>query len=326
MTFSIKRRDFLGMSASAIAAGWASRAGAQAAAWPDKPVRLIVPFAAGGGTDLVARPWADKLTQAFGQQFVVENRGGASGMIGTEAVAKSAPDGYTFLLGSNTTVVNLPLMRKVPYDHMAFEPVARVGDVVCGFALHPSVGVKTFKETIEYAKKNPGKLACGSSGPGTTTHLRMEMLQYKTGIELLHIPYRGGADALTDLLANNVQMMNEPNVLPHCKAGKLHLLNINHPTRSPDFPDIPTLTELGYPNADVPIWFTIWAYNGVPKEIIAKLNAKVREIAATDDMKAKLLAAGAAPVIQTPDEIAKFREQDGKEMAELIKLAKIKIE
>jgi tripartite-type tricarboxylate transporter receptor subunit TctC len=326
MRRTIGRREFLGLAAGAMAAGWTPRALAQAANWPDKPVRLIVPFAAGGGTDLVARPWADKLTQAFGQQFVVENRGGASGMIGTEAVSKSAPDGYTFLLGSNTTVVNLPLLRKVPYDHKAFEPVARVGDVVCGFGMHPALGPKTFKEMVDYAKKNPGKIACGSSGPGTATHLRLEMLLFKAGIDLLHIPYRGGADALTDLLANNVQMMNEPNVLPHCKAGKLHLLNMNHPTRSPDFPDVPTLTELGYADADVPIWFTIWAHGGVPKEIIAKLNAKVREISATDDMKVKLQAAGAAPVIQTPEEIAVFREQDSKAMAELIKIAKIKIE
>ena len=236
MTTSIKRRDFLGMAAGAIAAGWASRATAQAASWPDKPVRLIVPFAAGGGTDLVARPWADKLTQAFGQQFVVENRGGASGMIGTEAVTKSAPDGYTFLISSNTTPVNLPLLRKTPYDPKQLEPVARVGDVVGGFVLHPSLGVKTFKEMVDFAKKNPGKIAFGSSGPGTAPHLRMEMLQVKAGIELLHVPYRGGADALTDILSNNVQMMNEQSTLPHVKAGKLLLLNLNNPERHPEFP------------------------------------------------------------------------------------------
>ncbi len=326
MTTTIKRRDFLGMSAGAIAAGWASRATAQAAAWPDKPVRLIVPFAAGGGTDLVARPWADKLTQAFGQQFIVENRGGASGMIGTEAVTKSAPDGYTFLVSSNTTPVNLPLLRKTPYDPKQLEPVARLGDVVGGFALHPSVGVKTFKEMVEYAKKNPGKIAFGSSGPGTAPHLRMEMLQIKAGIELLHVPYRGGADALTDILSNNVQMMNEQSTLPHVKAGKLWLLNLNNPERHPEFPGIPTLTELGYLGADVPIWFSIWGPAGVPKDILEKINARVRELSATDEMKAKLLAAGATPVIQTIDDMAKFRDEDSKAMAELVKAAKIKID
>ena len=326
MRRSIKRRDFLGMAAVTIAAGWDRRAHAQAANWPDKPVRLIVPFAAGGGTDLVARPWADKLTQAFGQQFIVENRGGASGMIGTEAVTKSAADGYTFLLSSNTTPVNLPLLRKVPYDPKHLEPVARVGDTLCGFIIQPSMGLKTFKEMVEFAKKNPGRIAFGSSGPGTAPHLRMEMLQYKAGIEFLHVPYRGGADALTDLLANNVQLMNEPACLPHVKAGKLVLLNMNHASRSPDFPDVPTLTELGYPGADVPLWFTIYAPAGIPNEIREKLNARVREISATDDMRAKLLAAGAAPVIQTVEEIVKFREEDSRAMAELIKVAKIKIE
>ena len=327
----IQRRTFLkvaggGLAAGALASTRVPYAAAQAAAWPDKPVRIIVPFAAGGGTDLVARPWADKLTQAFGQQFVVENRGGASGMIGAEAASKATPDGYTFLLSSNTAVVSLPLLRKTPYDAKNFEPVARVGDTVTGFVVHPSVGVKTFKDMVEYAKKNPGKIAFGSSGPGTVPHLRMEMLQFKAGIELLHVPYRGGADALTDLLSNNVQLMNEPSSHAHIKAGKIHLLNINHVARSPDFPDVPTLTELGLTGADVPLWFTIWAPAGVPKEIIAKINAKVREISATDDMTAKLLAAGAAPVIQTVEEIARFREEDGKAMAELIKQAKIKID
>ena len=327
----IERRTFLkltggALAATSLAASWSPRAQAQAQNWPDKPVRIIVPFAAGGGTDLVARPWADKLTQAFGQQFVIENRGGASGMIGAEAAAKSAPDGYTFLLSSNTAIVSLPLLRKTPYDPKAFEPVARVGDTVTGFVVHPSLGVKTFKEMIEFAKKNPGKIAFGSSGPGTVPHLRMEMLQFKAGIELLHVPYRGGADALTDLLSNNVQMMNEPSSHAHVKAGKILLLNMNHTTRSPDFPDAPTLIELGYPDTDVPLWFTIWAPMGVPKPIIEKINAKVREISATDDMRAKLLAAGAAPVIQTVEEIAAFREADSKAMAELIKLAKIKID
>jgi tripartite-type tricarboxylate transporter receptor subunit TctC len=323
----LKRRAFLKLAgAGALTAGLGVRASAQALNWPDKPVRVIVPFAAGGGTDLVARPWADKLTQAFGQQFVVENRGGASGMIGAEAAAKAAPDGYTFLCSSNTAVVSLPLLRKTPYDPNMFAPVARVGDTVTGFVVHPSLGLKTFKEMIEYAKKNPGKIAFGSSGPGTVPHLRMEMLQLRAGIELLHVPYRGGADALTDLLANNVQMMNEPSSHAHIKAGKILLLNINHTTRSPDFPEAPTLIELGYPNTDVPLWFTLYAPAGTPREIIEKVNAKVREISATDEMKGKLLAAGAAPVIQTVEEIIAFREADRAAMAELIKFAKIKID
>ena len=242
-----------------------------------------MPFAAGGGTDAVARPWCDKLGQIFGQQFVVENRGGASGIIGTEAAIKSAPDGYTFFMASNTTPINLPLLRKVPYDPASLTPVARLGDVVTGFVIHASVGVKTFKEMLDYAKKNPGKLAFGSSGPGTGPHLRYEMLRYRTGVDILHVPYRGGADALIDILANNIQMMNEPVTLPHVKAGKLNLLNVNHSERSVDFPDIPTLTELGYPNSDAPIWFSLWAPTG---------NAETDPAAAQRGDRQALQAAG----------------------------------
>jgi tripartite-type tricarboxylate transporter receptor subunit TctC len=320
----MKRREFLGMGAAALAAGIPGRASAQA--WPDTPVRVIVPFAAGGGTDVVARPWAEKLGQIFGQQFVVENRGGASGIIGTEAAAKSAPDGYTLLVSSNTTTVNLPILRKVPYDPKSLVPIARVGDVVTGFVIHASVGVKTFPEMLDYAKKNPGKLAFGSSGPGTGPHLRYEMLRFRTGVDILHVPYRGGADALTDILANNVQMMNEPVTLPHVKAGKLHLLNVNHIERSADFPDVPTLTELGYPNSDVPIWFSLWAPVGTPKEILQRLNEEIVKHSKTAEMKERLRLAGAAPVIQSLDEIAAFRDADSKQMADLIKAANIKIE
>ena len=322
----MRRRTFVKLAASASAATVFAPAIVRAAAWPSRPVKLIVPFAAGGGTDLVVRPWAEVLGKAFNQQFVVENRGGASGMIGTEAAAKADPDGYTFLAASNTTTVNLPLLRKVNYDHNKLIPVARIGDVVAGFVIRPDAGPKSFKEMIEYAKKNPEKLSFGSSGPGTGPHLRMEMLQYKAGVKFLHVPYRGGADALTDILAGSIHMMNEPNTLPHVKAGKLILLNINHTARNPDFPEVPTLTEFGYPGADMPIWFCFWAPAGVPKEVVDTLNAKVRELSKTPEMITRLQQVSAAPVIQTPEEMIKFRADDTKAMADLIKIAKIKIE
>ncbi len=321
----LRRREFLSIAAGAVVSGAAGRTSAQPS-WPEKPVKVIVPFAAGGGTDVVARPWCDKLGQIFGQSFVVENRGGASGLIGTEAAAKAAPDGYTFLISSSTTTVNLPLLRKVPYDPKSLTPVARLGDVVTGFVIHPSVGVKTFAEMIDYAKKNPAKLTFGSSGPGTGPHLRLEMLRYKTGVDILHVPYRGGADALIDILSNTIQMMNEPVTLPHVKAGKLYLLNVNHTERSVDFPDIPTLTELGHPNADAPIWFSLWAPTGTPMEIQRRLNAEIIKHSKTPEMKEKLRLAGSAPVIQTIEEIVAFREADFIQMAELIKTAQIKIE
>jgi tripartite-type tricarboxylate transporter receptor subunit TctC len=300
---------------------------AQATSWPEKPVRLILPYAPGGATDLIGRPWADKLSQVMGQQFVIENRGGAGGMIGTEAAAKAPADGYTFLLTPNATLTILPSLRAVPYDALkGFEPVGRVGDLVSGFVIHPAVGVKDFQEMVAYAKQHPGKLAYGSAGLGTATQLRVEMLKYRAGIDILHVPYRGSADALNDLLPNTVQMMNEINVLPHVKAGKLILLNINYPSRHPDFPDVPTLTELGYRDADVPIWYLVLAPAGTAKDILAKFNATLIELAKSEDMIAKMRAINVIVPPQTPEEIRAYLVEDTKRNAELIKTANIKLE
>ena len=205
-----------------LALGTAPERALLAQAWPERSVRLILPYDPGGATDSIGRPWADKLGQAFGQAFVVENRGGASGMIGTEAAAKAPADGYSFLLTPNAPLAVLPSLRKTPYDPLkSFEPVGRVGDVINGFVIHPSVGVKTFTEMVDYAKKHPGKLTFASSGSGTSTHLRLEMLKLKTGIDILHVPYRGGADTLNDVLPGNVHMMNEPVSLPHAATTRI---------------------------------------------------------------------------------------------------------
>jgi tripartite-type tricarboxylate transporter receptor subunit TctC len=324
----MRRREFLSLAgATLVAAGTSTRASAQAQNWPDKPVKLILPYAPGGGTDLIGRPWADKLSQTFGQQFIIENRGGAGGMIGTEAAAKSPPDGYTFLLTPNATLSVLPTMRKTAYDPVkSFVPVGRVGDFWCGFVIHPAVGPKTFPEMIAYAKANPGKLAYGSAGLGTATQLRVEMLKYKAGVDILHVPYRGSADALNDLLPNTVQMMNEINVLPHVKAGKLILLNISHSERHPDFPDVPTLTEFGIANADVPIWYSIWAPAGTPKAIVEELNAKMVEIAKSGEMKARMRSINVVVPPQSPEEMAQLLVDDTARNAEIIKAADIKLE
>ena len=181
--------------------------------------------------DTVARPWAEKLTQAFGVPFVVDNRGGASGTIGAEAGARATPDGTTFLITPNSALNVVPQLRKVGYDaRKDLMPVARVGDIVGGFAIVQSLGIKTMAELVSYAKQNPGKIAFGSAGLGTSTQLRIETLKLRAGIDILHVPYRGSGDALVDLLAGSVQMMNEIVVYPHVKAGKLNLLAINNPT------------------------------------------------------------------------------------------------
>lgn len=324
----MRRREFLALSSAAIAAGAVSRrASAQAAAWPSRPVKLVIPYAPGGASDIIGRPWADVLSQAFGQQFVVENRGGAAGMIGVEAASKAAPDGYTFLLTPSAAMSVLPLLRKTPYDpQKSFVPVARIGDSVSGFVMHPSTGLKTVKETVEYAKKNPGKLIYGSAGLGSIQHMRIEMLKYRGGVDILHVPYRGAGDALNDLLAGQIHMMNEINVLPHAKAGKLTLLCMNSPDRVPAFPDTPTLTEAGYPNSDLPSWYALWAPAGTPVDIVDKLHAKVVELIKTPAMQDKLRQISGAPRIQTREQMAQFLVDDMKNNSDLIKAANIKLE
>ncbi|MGE3915237.1 MAG: Bug family tripartite tricarboxylate transporter substrate binding protein [Hyphomicrobiaceae bacterium] len=322
------RRTFLALSATAAAAMacFSPSASMADSSWPQRPVKIIVPFAAGGATDLLARPWAEALAKAFGQQFVIENRGGASGLIGAEAAFRSAADGYTFLFSSNSTTVFQPLLRKLNYDPKQFVLVARMGDSISGFVVHPKHGFKTLQDMVAYAKKNPGKLTFGSSGAGTTTHMRLEALKFRTGIDVLHVPYRGGSDSLNDLLAGVVDMMNEGSTLPHAKAGKLTLLNVNHHERFAEFPDVPTLTEAGVKDADVPVWFALYAPPATPSDIVEKLNAKINEISKTPEMKATMQKSSAVPVIQGTADLKKHFEDDFKTIGDLIKQANIKIE
>ena len=322
-----RRRVLLGLGSAAALAAPAIRSASAQGAWPNKAVKLVVPYAPGGASDTMARPWADKLTQAFGHPFVIDNRGGAAGTIGAESVTRSAPDGYTFLFSPNSIMNVVPQLRKVGYDpRKDLTPVGRVGDLHCGFVIRPEIGPSSIKEVVEYAKKNPGKLAYGSSGLGTSAQLRLEMFKLQTGADILHVPYRGSADAMNDLLAGTVQMMNEINVLPHVKAGKLKLLCINHELRNPEFPDVPTLTEAGYPNSDVPIWYSIQAPAGVPKEIIATFNRKIVELAKTDDMIRRLREVSVICPIQTPEEVAAFTEADFASNGKLIRDAKVKLD
>jgi tripartite-type tricarboxylate transporter receptor subunit TctC len=321
----MQRRPFaaVGFAVAALLASF----GPARAEWPDRPVKLIVPYAPGGASDFVARPWADALSKAYGQPFVIDNRGGAGGAIGTEAGARAPADGYTMLVTPGAPLSVLPQLRKVPYDAKKdLLPVARVGDLVCGFTITPSVGVKSIKELVDYAKKNPGKLAYGSAGLGTATHLRIEMLNWKAGIDILHVPYRGSADALNDLLAGQVQMMNEINVVPHIKTGKLILLNVNSPTRHPDFPDVPTLTEAGYADADVPIWYSIFTPAGTPRDIIANLNKKAVEISRTPEMIARMREINVVVPAETPEQMAAYLDKDIAANAALIKAANIKLD
>ena len=295
--------------------------------WPDKPVKVIVPYAAGGATDAIARPWAEELSKSLGQQFVIENRGGASGMIGMEALVKSPADGYTLIMSPNAVLSIVPSLRKTPYDPLTdVVPIGHTGEVLNGFVIHPSLGIKSMKELIDYAKKNPGKVTYASSGTGTANHFRLEALKLRAGLDIMHIPYRGGADALNDVLPGNVHMQNEPITLPHVKAGKLILLSINGKIRNQDFPDVPTMTEAGIPNADVPIFFGFYGPKGLPDDIVQKLNAKMRELAANDEFKKKLWSVNSILTPMTPAELRTALEDDIKANLEIIKAANVKIE
>ena len=324
------RRMFLKSAVATLAAPavlTSQSATAQTAAWPNRLVKLILPYPPGGSTDLIGRPWGELLSQAFGQPFLIENKGGAGGAIGTDAAAKAAPDGYTFLVTPNNSLSILPQLRPVPYDPIkSFMPVARLGDLVCGFTVHPSLGIKSFKEMIAYAKSNPGKMAYGSAGLGTATHMRLEMLKSRAGLDILHVPHKGSGEALISLLGNTVQMMNEVNVIPHVKTGKLTLLNINHDARHPDFPEVPTLTQEGFADADVPIWFSMMAPTGTPPEIIERLNTRMTEIANTSDLRQKLGALNIVITTQKPEEVGAYLAKDTARNAELIKSAKITME
>lgn len=321
------RRGFL-VTVALFAAVLPSVALGQTPAWPERLVKVVVPFAPGGATDQTARVWAEKLSQAYGQQFIVENRGGgASGSIGIESVAKSPPDGYTLLYTPNASIAIVPSLRKVNFDSVKdFDPIARTGDALVGFTVHPSLGIKTLQELVDYAKKNPGKLTFGSSGVGMGNHLKLEALKSKYGIDILHVPYRGGADTLNDHLPGVVHLMNEPITLSHVKAGKLILLNIDGALKHPDFPGVPTMKELDIMDAEIPVWFSLWAPAGTAKDIREKLNAKMDEIAKTDDMKAKLLAVNVVVPQQSPEDMRKYLVKDIERNKEVIRINNIKVE
>ncbi len=324
----MNRRDLLALAGGVFAACVSSAAIAQGTAWPEKPVKVVVPFAPGGATDQTARVWADKLSQAMGQQFIVENRGGgASGSIGIESVAKSPADGYTLLYTPNASMAIVPSLRKVGFDPVKdFDPVARTGDALVGFTVHPSLGIKTLQDLVDYAKKNPGKLTFGSSGVGMGNHLKLEALKSKYGIDILHIPYRGGADTLNDHLPGVIHMMNEPITLQHVKAGKLILLNIDGALKHPEFPNVPTMKELDIMDAEIPVWFSLWAPAGTPKDIREKLNARMAEIAKTDDMKVRMLAVNVVVPEQSTEDMRKFLAADIARNKEVIARNNIKVD
>ena len=298
--------------------------------YPNKAVRMVVPFAAGAGSnDIMARLVAQKLSDNFGQQVVVDNRPGASGIIGTDIVAKAQPDGYTVLMMSLTLTVNPSLYNKLPYHtEKDLTPVTEVASAPLMLVTHPSLPVKSVQEFIAYAKANPGKLNFGSGGPGTTPHLAGEMLKTMAGIRVIHIPYKGGAPALADLVGGQIQFMceNIPGTLPFAKAGRLRALAITDKKRSPLLPEMPTLDESGLKGYEIVGWNGLFVPAGTSPAIVNKLHAAVVKALALPDVRERLTTMGADGIGNTPQQFTAFIKAEMVKWAKVVKDAGIKIE
>ncbi len=312
----------------ALVAAPASPAFAQA--FPTKPVKLVVPFPPGGPLDVIGRLIAQRLTEAWGQSVVVDNRPGAGGNIGADVVAKSAPDGYTVVMGAlSTHAVNPHLFSKLPYDPVKdFAPITLVAITPNVLVVNPSLPVHSVKELIAYAKAHPGKLAFGSGSNGSAGHLAGELLKVDTGIDMIHVPFKGGAPATQALLAGDTQLMfdNLANATPHVKAGKLRALAVTTAERSRLAPDLPTMAEAGVPGFDIATWFGLLAPAGTPRDIVAKWNAEVTRILNAPEMRERLMAQGAEPAPTTPDQFAQFIGSELVKYGRIVKASGAKVD
>jgi tripartite-type tricarboxylate transporter receptor subunit TctC len=297
-----------------------------ASAYPNRPIRLIVPYPAGGPTDFVGRTVAQKLSQLLGQQVVVDNRPGAGTVIGSELVARAAPDGYNLLFGTGGGTFLAPLMLpKVPYDpHRDFEPVAMLVMSPQVLVVHPSVPANTVSELIALAKAKPGVLNFASVGTGTSPHLGGELFQSLTRTKIVHIPYKGTAPAMTDLISGQVQMMftSMPTVLAHVKTGKLRLLGTGGTKRSAAIPNVPTIAET-VPGFELVTWYGVFAPARTPDAIVKRLNAEIAKVLADPESRGRMTAQGLEPTPMTPAEVRRYTQEETKRWARLIKAAGI---
>ncbi|MBI5907610.1 MAG: tripartite tricarboxylate transporter substrate binding protein [Burkholderiales bacterium] len=284
------------------------------AAYPNRPVKILVGFPPGQATDVVAREIAQKLSEAMGQQFVVDNRAGAGGIIGTDLVAKAPADGYTLLMSSSGPLaVNPSLYRKLPYNvEKDFAPITLAALVPLFVVANPSFPPNTVGELVAYAKANPGKISYASGGNGVTNHLAMEMFKSVAGVYMTHIPYRGGPPAVTDLIAGQVSVMFEtgPGALPHVRSGKLKALAVGSAARSSAAPSLPTVAESGLPGFDAVAWIGLVAPRGTPPAIITRLNAEVTRILKLPEIKDRFQALGAEPAGNTPEQFAAYIQSE----------------
>ena len=294
--------------------------------WPKGPVKVIVPFPPGGANDIVARPYADALSRYFNQPFIIENRGGAGGAVGMETLIRSKPDGYTFCMCASTVISTVSNLRKVNFQATDVDVVAVTTMYISGLMVGPKNPANNFQEFLAYAKANPGKIVYGGSGVGSPTELRMKFLAQVAGLDMVSVPYNGNAPALNDLLSGVIDGIIELNGFPHVKAGKLRLLALFSEQRHPDFPDTPTMAELGFPQVNTPIWQGFYAPLGVPELIREKMNRAIAEISAQPEMKAKLLALGFATRTMSLAEVRRFYLDDDALHKKIIRDAKISVD
>ncbi|GAB3761738.1 tripartite tricarboxylate transporter substrate binding protein [Ramlibacter monticola] len=312
------RRGLLALAALAIGC---CATGAQAQAYPQKPVKLVVPFAAGGTTSILARLLAERLTQGLGQPFVVDNRPGAGGNVGMDAVAKADPDGYTLLMGPIGLAINPALYPKMAFDPQRdFAPIGLYAGVPNLLVVHPSVPANNVAELIAHARANPGKLAYASNGNGTSSHLAAEMLKAAAGLYILHIPYRGGAPAMQDLLAGQVQMLFDqmPAVLPQVQGGRVRALGVSSTKRSAAAPDVPAIAE-SLKGFDMTVWFGILAPKGTPTQIVTRLNAEMLKVLNDPAFQAQLAKMGVTPMPSSPEEFARYITAETTRWARVVK-------
>jgi tripartite-type tricarboxylate transporter receptor subunit TctC len=299
-------KKILSMGGVAVCA-LASAASAQQN-YPSRPVRWVVPFAPGGPTDIMSRAIGEKLGQRLGQQFVVDNRGGAGGNIGAEIVARAPADGYTIMIGHvGTHAINLALYAKVPYDPIRdFTPISLLATLPLALVVHPSVPASNVKELIALAQKRPGELNFASAGNGGPTHLTAEVLKSLTKVNIVHVPFKGNAQALTELISGRVQMMfsNLLTSMPHARAGKLRAIAISPAKRSPQAPDLPTVAESGVAGFDVTPWYGALGPAALPPSITARLNAEITEILKAPDLRERFVAQGVDLTSSTPEQFA----------------------
>ncbi|MCX7136430.1 MAG: tripartite tricarboxylate transporter substrate binding protein [Proteobacteria bacterium] len=298
--------------------------------YPIRPIRWVVTYPPGGPTDVVARAIGAKLTEAWGQQIVIDNRAGAGGVIGTDIAAKAVPDGYTLLFGTSAGLtINPALNSKLPYDAVKdFAPVSLLVLNPQILVVHPAVPVNSVKELVALAKARPGQLNYASVGIGSPNHMGMELLKALTGIDIVHVPYKGTGPAITDLLGGQVQVMfnSMPSVIPLVASGKLKGLAVGSVQRSPAVPDIPTVAEAGVPGFENVTWYGMFAPAKTPHDIIVKLNKQVVQILASPEMAQRLASQGAEPRSSTPEELTKFMRVESERWKKVIKTAGIKVE